>query len=165
MALSRFSTHGDPAVGKKSHSPTTVSAPRARGHLRPNQQGNACGSIMQCMGCCLRVQHQLAVSLDVRQPLGQSCRRCYLGNNGTTALLTGADDYLLPVLLLLCQRAGDKRTSTRWLRMGTMEVTPSSVAFLMAHSKRSPLDTARARQVFSDDSVSAASMLSMSTEI
>ena len=112
----------------------------------------------------LRVQHQLAVSLDVGKPLGQRCRR-YLGNNGTTALLTGADDYLLLMLLLFLPTLGDRRTSTRWLSMGMMEVTPSPAAFLMAHSKRSPLDTARARQVVSDDSVSADSMLSMSTEI
>ena len=145
MALSRFSTHGDPAVWQKSHSPMHYQLRGRQATLRPNQQGYAFGLIIQCIGCCLRVQYQLAVSLDVGQPLGQSCRRCYLGNNGTTALLTGADDYLLPVLLLLLPTLGRQTYINALAQDGTTEVTPSSVAFLIAHSKRSPFDTAKAR--------------------
>ena len=130
--------------------------------LRPNQQGNACGLIIQCTGCCLRVQHQLAVSLDVGQPLRQVVGSFTSGTMARPLCSQALMTICCQCSCFFCQRSGDRRTSTRWLRMGTMGDARLGSS-LMAHSKRSPLDTAKARQVFNDDSVSA-SILSMSTD-
>ena len=125
-AVSVLNTRGPSRMAENPFSDAIVS-PRAPGHPPA-----------QSAGQCLRVDHSMHGVLpqgptptcsqpDVGKPLGQRCRRWY---PGTTArpLCSQA------LMTICCQcscfcRSGDRRTSTRWLSMGMMEVTPSSVAF------------------------------------
>src|SRR5690606_21735596 len=74
----------------------------AEAALRPDQQGQACrGGQLAQVSIGAVMQYQFEVSLQRCQPVCQRPGRVYLWDTAATALFTGADRYLLPVLLAL----------------------------------------------------------------